>query len=81
MRHFVLVRTQDVSGVSGTGVVAEGVVFDDGRVVMRWLTNGVHAIVIHKNVENLLKIHGHGGKTVLRWIDSEGDYKEAGNAR
>ena len=80
MRRFVLVRNHDVSGVSGTGVVAEGVVFGDGRVAMRWLTNGVHAIVIHQNVEHVLKIHGHGGKTVLRWIDGEGDYKEAGNA-
>ncbi len=70
MRRFVLVRNHDVSGVSGTGVVAEGVVFGDGRVAMRWLTNGIHAIVIHQSLENVLEIHGHGGKTVLRWIDT-----------
>jgi len=40
-RTFVLHRDEDVSGVSGTGVVAEGVVFSDGAVVVRWL--GKHA--------------------------------------
>ena len=69
MRRFVLVRNHDVSGVSGTGVVAEGVVFGDGRAVMRWLTRGIHAIVIHESVAHVLEVHGHGGKTVLQWVD------------
>ena len=30
MRNFNLIRHIDVSGLSGTGVVAEGVVFSDG---------------------------------------------------
>lgn len=34
MRRFELHREEDVSGVSGTGVVAEGVAFSDGRVLM-----------------------------------------------
>jgi hypothetical protein len=38
MRLFRLERTEDASGVSGIGKVAEGVVFDDGTVVLRWLT-------------------------------------------
>ena len=38
MRLFKLQRKVDCSGVSGTGVVAEGVEFDDGQVALRWLT-------------------------------------------
>lgn len=69
MRRFVLIRHHDLTGVSGTGVVAEGVQFSDGRIVMRWTTNGVHSIVIHESVEALLHIHGHEGKTIIQFLD------------
>jgi len=69
MRRFVLVRNHDVSGVSGTGVVAEGVVFSDGRVALRWMVNGIHSIVVHQSIEDVITVHGHGGKTVVEWID------------
>lgn len=36
MRRFVLVRHRDVTGVSGTGVVAYGVEFPDGAAAVRW---------------------------------------------
>jgi hypothetical protein len=35
MRRFELHRTEDLTGVSGTGVVAEGVKFTKTRIV--WL--------------------------------------------
>ena len=35
-RTFVLDRHYDVSKVSDTGIVAEGVVFGDGAVALRW---------------------------------------------
>src|SRR4051794_16547249 len=35
--RFELHRDQDISGVSGVGVVAEGVAFTDGTVALRWL--------------------------------------------
>lgn len=35
-RTFELVRYRDPSGVSGTGVVAEGCLFTDGSVALRW---------------------------------------------
>lgn len=35
-RRFRLIRHHDVSGVSGTGPVAEGVQFTDGAVALRW---------------------------------------------
>jgi hypothetical protein len=33
---------------------------------MNWLTE-VNSIGIYDNVENVVKIHGHGGKTQLVW--------------
>jgi hypothetical protein len=61
-RTFVLRRDEDVSGVSGTGVVAEGAVFSDGTVVVRWL--GKHAsTTVWPSIDSLTAINGHGGKT------------------
>jgi len=37
-RAFALVRLKDASGISGTGLVMQGVVFADGRVAARWVT-------------------------------------------
>lgn len=69
MRCFVLLRYLDRTGVSGTGIVAEGVQFGDGRVAMRWLTNGVHGVVLHESIEDVMRIHGHDGATRVRWLD------------
>lgn len=63
---FDLVRLSDESGVSGTGHVAEGAVFADGSVAMRWLTE-TRSTAIYDSARDLLAIHGHGGKTQLRY--------------
>lgn len=34
-RLFTLERTIDITGISGTGIVAEGIQFSDGTVAMR----------------------------------------------
>ena len=66
MKTFKLRRLEDVSGVSGTGIVAEGVEFHDGQVVMSWL--GVHhTMVVAPNIQEIERIHGHGGKSVVEW--------------
>lgn len=39
-RAFALVRPHDITGISGTGLVMQGVVFSDGRVAARWVTEG-----------------------------------------
>lgn len=62
MRVFNLVRNQDVSGVSGTGVVAQGVEFDDGTCAMRWLT-GTASTAVYASLQDVETIHGHGGAT------------------
>jgi hypothetical protein len=68
MRRFVMERDEDVSGVSGTGIVAEGVVFTDGTTVLRWVTEYT-STAIYPSVGELITIHGHGGATRLHWVD------------
>lgn len=73
MRKFILRRTEDVSGVSGVGVVAEGVMFGDGTCVLRWLTE-YRSTAIYANIVDLKRIHEHGGKTAVVWeADAEVD--------
>ena len=56
MRRFTLDRGHDESGVSGTGIVVEGVEFSDGKVVVRWL--GEHcSTVVWDNFEEFWLIH------------------------
>ncbi|HYU84632.1 MAG TPA: hypothetical protein VEK80_07480 [Kribbellaceae bacterium] len=65
---FELVRYEDVSGVSGTGTVAEGCRFSDGSVALRW--RGPNAsTAIWPDIDAVIAVHGHCGATVVRWID------------
>ena len=71
MRRFTLNRSEDETGISGTGNVADGVEFFDGQCVLRW--RGVKATMqstgIYGRIEDIEAIHGHEGKTVVQWID------------
>ena len=67
MRGFYLVRDVDVSGVSGTGKIAQGVQFDDGTCAMRWLT-GTASTAIYSSIDDLVIIHGHNGASKVEWI-------------
>lgn len=68
MRRFALYRKQDISGISGTGLIVEGVEFSDGRVALRWVTP-LRSTCVYDSIEDVEAIHGHGGATELRWID------------
>jgi hypothetical protein len=63
-QHFYLKRIEDESGVSGTGIVAIGVVLPSGQCVLEWLTF-TSSIAIYKNIEAVEEIHGHHGKTLV----------------
>jgi hypothetical protein len=66
MTPFVLIRDEDPTGVSGTGVVAEGVEWSDGTVTLRWY--GEHAsTVTWASMASVKAIHGHDGKTRIVW--------------
>lgn len=69
MRRFRLNRLVDVSGVSGTGVVALGVLLSDGKVVLHWQQSD-GAIGTYPSMEAVERIHGHEGATVVEWIDA-----------
>jgi len=69
-RRFRLERTEDESGVSGTGIIAEGVEFYHGDCVIGWLTKH-KSLGVYRNVKEMMNIHGHNGKTVLVWIDND----------
>lgn len=63
---FELVRLKDETGISGTGRVAEGIVFSDGSVALRWLTKH-RSTSFYESAREVLAIHGHGGKTEIRY--------------
>lgn len=68
MRRFELHRDVDVSGVSGTGVVAEGVEFTDGTCAVRWLS-ATASTVTWLSIEHVEKVHGHHNATRIVWVD------------
>jgi hypothetical protein len=69
MKPFELYRHEDETGVSGTGHIASGVEFDDGTCVLRWRTE-TPGTTIYASVEHMLRVHGHNGKTEMRYVHS-----------
>lgn len=68
-RTFYLYRSTDDTGVSGTGMVAEGAEFSDGTCVLRWLTE-TSSTAVYASMADLVAIHGHSGATVP--VDAHG---------
>ena len=64
MRAFHLLRLDDVSGVSGTGRVAEGVVFSNGLVALTWLSP-YPTVAVYPSAAAVEAIHGHDGRTLV----------------
>lgn len=71
-RRFALVRHVDYTGVSGIGVVAYGVVFSDGQVALRWLSEHP-ATSMWASVDDMIAVHGHHEATSVQWIDQATD--------
>lgn len=64
---FTIHRDEDVTGISGTGVIAEGWESSDGKtVVLLWLTD-TPSVCVYSDVRHIERIHGHGGKTRIVW--------------
>ena len=70
MRNFVLVRHEDVSGISGTGVVVEGTLFSNGKIALTWLGSRP-SVIIYDAIEDVLAIHGHNGLTEIVWQEAK----------
>jgi hypothetical protein len=71
-RRFHLQRDRDISGVSGTGIVALGCLWPDGTASVRWL--GARPSTVHwDRMDDAVAVHGHGGATRIVWTDAEED--------
>lgn len=68
MRRFSLQRDVDETGISGTGKVAEGVVFTNGWCALMWLTE-FFSVVLYPGIDHVEQIHGHQGKTRIVFED------------
>lgn len=75
VEKFNLIRFHDATGISGTGVVAQGVRFDDGTVALRWLTV-TRSTAIYASMVDLVQIHGHDGATKVEYLDEGGQAGE-----
>lgn len=65
---FEVIRTEDCSGVSGCGKVADGVQFDNGQVIIQWTCRKSNqSLEVHHSVDGFIEIHGHNGKTTIKW--------------
>lgn len=62
MKAFYLLRHEDVHSNSGTGVVAEGVIFWDGTGSFTWLTNE-KTVTTFASIQTIKRLHSHGGRT------------------
>jgi len=69
-RRFQLHRKVDPTGVSGTGVVAEGCLFSNNECVVKWLSKR-SSTTLYNNISDVEAIHGHEGNTKIVWLDDE----------
>ena len=75
VKLFELRRKIDISGVSGIGTVAQGVIFDNGKVALTWLTPFT-SVTVYENLNHVIAVHGHGGATQIVQIADLGDEDE-----
>jgi len=69
IRRFLLERDEDWTGVSGVGAVAEGVLFTDGTVAIRWRGRNP-STVFWSNFLDAQEVHGHDGRTRFTMLDN-----------
>ena len=77
VRTGVMNRTEDASGVSGTGVVADFAEFPSGRVLIEWRNDENEnlrfddtGLDVRPHMESAVGIHGHGGRTEFIYDDT-----------
>lgn len=67
-RRFYLHRTNDPTGISGTGAVAVGVLWPSGHVTVEW-TGKHRSEVSWPSLEDLKAVSCHNGMTAVVWLD------------
>lgn len=78
MKVFKLNRFVDHSGISGRGYVAEGWQTSYGEVFLRWYGTGFS---FFPSMQDMLRVHGHKGDTVVEVIYDDGVTIEKGKDR
>lgn len=68
MKRFLLNRLVDVSGTSGMGIIAEGCMLPNAKCIIQW-HGKYNSLFIWYNIDSCLHINGHGGNTIVEWID------------
>jgi hypothetical protein len=68
--RFKLVRTTDVTGISGTGVIAYGIQWPDQSCHLYWLKHGTHGY--YPNIGVLRDVHCYSvngtPNATIEWI-------------
>jgi len=77
IRSFTVCRQYDQTGVSGDGVVIEGVILATGQAVIHWLFPPPRGgIAIFDSMNDFVKVHikpHPGNKTIITYEDGEQD--------
>lgn len=70
MRRFYLARKEDVTGVSGTGRVADGVEFENGVVCLTWKSQ-FQSVTMLPSISLIEKVYTHLGQhdTKIMFVD------------
>lgn len=72
MRRFLLERLIDETGASGTGIVAEGVVWSDGTATLKWRGDYGTEVSHRMGLASVIRLHvdAHGpGANQIIWLD------------
>ncbi|HCC45361.1 MAG TPA: hypothetical protein DEQ32_13235 [Gammaproteobacteria bacterium] len=75
IRTFTVCRQSDETGVSGEGIIVEGVVLASGHCIIHWLYPPPRGgIAIFDSIEDFIKVHitpHPANKTILTFEDGE----------
>jgi hypothetical protein len=74
-KKFVMIRVNDIGGVSGTGHVLDGIKFSNGKVAVAWLGKGpvqAASVAVWDSFEDFINIHVNshpGNEAKILWED------------
>lgn len=66
-RRFVLIRDEH-DGVNSPGVVAEGILFQSGKVSINWVSHP-HSVHTYDTLADLMVVQNKNGITRIQWLD------------
>jgi hypothetical protein len=66
-KRFKIVRSLDVTGISGLGEIAIGIQWPDQSCSLYWMKFGTTGS--YKNIDQLKSIHCYNNNSLVEWID------------